>query len=254
MEDREQLDAHRSPNKPKTYWEEVADKYNDPDYAPVTRSLENLHSNFIYPMELLSEDCPKVTPQKVKSQFQSSRAKLTMIIANYKNSGSGHGQYCSQMNDCFDGSDRANFLAGVPGSNPHLLYMREVFDSSGILEQSLDKISDNLKMSSSEENRMVISYNNHPRKKAKTGELEEEKLKVCKQYVHNQELSFANEKKKTYIDFAKLVANDRTAMNKAQIQFLEYSGDRLVKEAYKSQYEEAKKSYEHTYKMFVAML
>ena len=83
---REGLDARRSVVRPKTYFEIVAELYNNEDKTFVTDVLPDLHQNFADPIVLEKEDMPggDVSAEEVKRRFADARAKLIKVIENFE--------------------------------------------------------------------------------------------------------------------------------------------------------------------------
>eukprot|EP00978_Attheya_sp_CCMP212_P046550 scaffold398330_cov24-Attheya_sp.AAC.1 len=55
------LDARNSSSRPPTFYEIVAEKFNDSAFNPTTEALPNLHEYFANPIELKFEDAPTPT-------------------------------------------------------------------------------------------------------------------------------------------------------------------------------------------------
>lgn len=79
--DREALDARNNQYRPPTFYEVVAELYNDRDTPYVTESLPDLHQNFADVLILDLEDMPggEITADEVKRRFADCRAKLIKV-------------------------------------------------------------------------------------------------------------------------------------------------------------------------------
>jgi hypothetical protein len=87
---REELDAR---NQIKTFWQMVADKFNDPDFEPDSLALESAWGHWFE----VSRQLPnKITSRPIeeanaKKDFRKMMNETTQIIANRKASGAGRG-------------------------------------------------------------------------------------------------------------------------------------------------------------------
>lgn len=80
--------------QPKTVWQMLAEKWNDPLFAPETEELGDLHSDFVLTQHLTFmhvEHMATATPEKCHSKFSSMIVELTRIIGNWEKSGQGDG-------------------------------------------------------------------------------------------------------------------------------------------------------------------
>lgn len=91
--DRWQLDAQNSEHKPKTCEEVVADLFDNPEFAPSSDSLPELHSDFSDSIDLPFANMPgPITPKQVKSKMADARCKLMKTINRWERSGNRFGQ------------------------------------------------------------------------------------------------------------------------------------------------------------------
>lgn len=89
------LDNRNSVDKrPRSVWEMLADKWNDPLFMPETEELDDLHSDFVL-SQLLSftqvENMAAATAEKCQGKLSSMIVELTRIIGNWEKSGQGDG-------------------------------------------------------------------------------------------------------------------------------------------------------------------
>jgi hypothetical protein len=78
---REELDARNSGVRPLTFYEKVAEMFNDPNTVYVSVSLPDLHSTFADSIELRFEDMPggAMTADEAKSRMGDARAKMISV-------------------------------------------------------------------------------------------------------------------------------------------------------------------------------
>ena len=78
---REELDARNNSDRPKTYWEQLSDLYNDEMYVPSTESMPELHPAFNESMELPFSEMPggRMTAHDAKNRFADCRGKLIQV-------------------------------------------------------------------------------------------------------------------------------------------------------------------------------
>lgn len=94
---RMEVENRNSSNREKTVWEQIADLWNNPSFAPVTEGgLTELHFDFIpsisIPHEKISSMNP-ATPQFVQNKITGMVTSLTRIISNWERSGQGDGGF-----------------------------------------------------------------------------------------------------------------------------------------------------------------
>jgi hypothetical protein len=78
--DREQLSAHNSDLRPPTYFQILADKFNDPLIVFVTEQLPELHQDFAEPINLKFKDMPgKATAEQMKKKVAGCQALLAQV-------------------------------------------------------------------------------------------------------------------------------------------------------------------------------
>jgi len=91
------LENRKSQGKvPKSVWELIADKFNDPDFAPTTEPLQDgtvpleYQTSEVIHHSLVAEMKP-ATPDKCKERFASMNVMLTRAITGWTQSGQGDG-------------------------------------------------------------------------------------------------------------------------------------------------------------------
>jgi hypothetical protein len=88
-----ELDGRNSPERPKTWNETIADKFNDPSFLPSTEILPELHGDYEDSVDLRRSNCPcDLTSDQVKSWVASHKTKLLLLIGRWELSGNGDGQ------------------------------------------------------------------------------------------------------------------------------------------------------------------
>jgi hypothetical protein len=138
--ERDALDARNSPNRPKTWLEKIADKYNSEDYCPQSEVFPNLHDDFMQPVDLSLDHCPGVVKltEQVKASIADRKAKLVLLMDRWELSGNGDGQRIEQEDAVGESSidiqsdNRSSFLKIDRSS---LLYCWQMLEKYEILEQ-----------------------------------------------------------------------------------------------------------------------
>ena len=81
--DRIELDNRKSDKRPKTVWELLSDKWNDPDFEAETESFPELHDNYkdsiIIPYSRVSS-LTAATPKKCKEKMSTMMVSLKRIV------------------------------------------------------------------------------------------------------------------------------------------------------------------------------
>jgi hypothetical protein len=78
--DRPELDARNSSERPPTFEETLANKFNDPDFLPVTRVIPDLHDDFRFPILLSFSKMPgPVTPDFVSNKLNDVKTKALHV-------------------------------------------------------------------------------------------------------------------------------------------------------------------------------
>ncbi|CAB9531585.1 unknown protein [Seminavis robusta] len=91
--DRPELDARNSDERPPTFWEALANKYNDDFWVATVEELPHLHRVFIIEQDIYQRDCPgKVTADFIKRQWNQAKLKTNKIVNAWERSGNGYGQ------------------------------------------------------------------------------------------------------------------------------------------------------------------
>ena len=156
---REELDSLTSPTRPKTAYEMIADKWNDPEFHPTTQ-VSKCHYDFASPIDLDHSKVASLVPADaigIKNRLSSIRVTLLRIIEKWEQSGQGDGG----MNDDEEEEgqeapsahnrwgklegrpqealdSRENFLAGNPS---WYLYFWELTDTYQLLDSTLQRLS-----------------------------------------------------------------------------------------------------------------
>jgi len=118
---REELDGRNSPERPMTWTEAIAAKFNDPTFTPSSEVLPELHGDYEESMDLRRSNCPcDVTSDQVKSWVASHKTKLLLLIGRWELSGNGDGQRIegspnfgiieTENHLIFGGDNRSDFL------------------------------------------------------------------------------------------------------------------------------------------------
>ena len=151
--ERDALDARRSPFRPKSWLEKIADKFNCEDFSPHSEVHPTLHDDFLEPIDLGLVHCPgPVTIEQVKAWIGDRKAKLVLFIDRWERSGNGEGQrmegdanygHMDQMN--FQADNRSSFLKNDRSS---LLYYWEMLDKYDILQETVSILPRDLGVSS----------------------------------------------------------------------------------------------------------
>jgi hypothetical protein len=88
------LDNRNSDVRQPTVYELIADRWNDPTFAPETEVFPDLHPDFIF-SQFLSFDLfcelAAASPQRVKDKLQSLNVTLSRVVSNWERSGQGDG-------------------------------------------------------------------------------------------------------------------------------------------------------------------
>jgi len=129
-----------------TVWELLATKWNNPDFAPETEVVEDLHTDFSNPIHIPHSRVVALspaTPDKVREKFSTMNVNLVRIVRNWGCSGQGDNGIDVEN----DGDEDGNFgqlsnrsrgalytRSGFLGTNqPYLLYLREMLNKYQLL-------------------------------------------------------------------------------------------------------------------------
>jgi hypothetical protein len=161
----QQIDARNSTAREENAFEAIARLWNDQNFKPKT-TVSNIHSDFATEIDIGYEatiEYVRATPAKIKDKIAKMKTDLTIIIQNYERSGQGDGGNLEEEDEdnvqeprekadwgrlcgrtgAFDSLD--SFL----GPNPsYLLYFWEVLDKTGLLNTTMNRISDAVGVSS----------------------------------------------------------------------------------------------------------
>lgn len=145
---RQELDGRNNQGLYRNFYDELAEKFNDKTWVPVSLALPNLHEAFTEskPLPLTVSDA---TGEQLKKKLTDARYKMVKVIADWERSGSGRGMVMSQEDEydmdpeCLvyafvDGDDRKNFLREKPY---HILYLWHVSYEYGILSTVRQQLS-----------------------------------------------------------------------------------------------------------------
>lgn len=109
----QELDARNSENRPLTFDEAAAKKFNDESFNPHSLELPKLHHDFANDVDLSLPSGAKITPEQVKKRFADVRAKAVHVIAKQEQSGNGEGAITDEDAEGFGsirGEDREAFF------------------------------------------------------------------------------------------------------------------------------------------------
>lgn len=154
VKQREELDAANSPIRPKTGYEIIAEKWNDPDFNPVTQ-VSSCHSDFAMSIDLSHSTIAALNAADalgIQNRLSNIRVNLLRMIDQWEQSGQGDGGRIPES-DCDRPSgwgklegrtqealdNRANFLGGAPS---WYLYFWELADTYQLLVSTLQRLSD----------------------------------------------------------------------------------------------------------------
>ena len=151
---REELDALNSPLRPKTGYEVIADKWNDPQFNPST-GVSNCHYDFASSIDLSYTKVEALIPAdalSVQNRLSTIRVTLLRIIDRWEQSGQGDGgrvpdddgelpagwgKLEGRTQEALD--NRANFLNGAPS---WYLYFWELADKYQLLVSTLQRFKE----------------------------------------------------------------------------------------------------------------
>jgi hypothetical protein len=170
--ERAELDAQTSTERPRTGFEVIADKWNDPSFNPETK-ISSCHDDFKVVYDLSHLKIAHITPADslgIRNRLSSIRSVLLRMIQNWEESGQGdggrsrlldteevvdqvtrgeevpseistHSEICwgaleGRTQEALD--NRANFLQGQPS---WYLYFWELADSFQLLDSTVQRLS-----------------------------------------------------------------------------------------------------------------
>ena len=153
---REELDAVNSPLRPKSGFEVIADKWNDPEFNPSTR-ISNCHYDFASPINLSYSKVAALIPADaigVQNRLATIRVTLLRIIDRWEQSGQGDGGRAPDEDGEYPAGwgklegrtqealdNRANFLGGSPS---WYLYFWELSDMYQLLVSTLQRFDESI--------------------------------------------------------------------------------------------------------------
>jgi len=169
----QELDARNHEDRPKTWFEVVADLHNDPENIYFTEVLPELSSRFVEPIELQFQDMPggEITPEQVRGRYADSRCQLIPIVNDWEQSGNGFGQrnvkdtswgHCSEEHQ--EGDNHTSFLHKA--NKEYLVYFRYLADTEGILKNMLNVLVKDVRIDCDGKMRVDTSQVQHKRKKS----------------------------------------------------------------------------------------
>ncbi|CAB9519239.1 hypothetical protein SEMRO_1001_G229770.1 [Seminavis robusta] len=164
--ERVELDARNSEERPPTFFEALANKYNDDNFIASTEILPELHLNFSVEHEIYLNDVPHpVTPDFIKRQWNGAKLKLNEIVNSWERSGNGFGQIddtepseeqdltTDNSNRPFGhvseerllaGDNRAEYLLEQLGHKLYHLYLWHLSDKMGELGKVVTRLDQNI--------------------------------------------------------------------------------------------------------------
>jgi len=129
-----------------TVWELLATKWNNPDFAPETEVVEELHADFSNPIHIPHSRVAALspaTPDKVQEKFSMMNGNLVRIVRNWERSGQGDGGIDVENDGDEDGDfgqlsnhshGALHTRSGFLGTNqPYLLYLWEMLNKYQLL-------------------------------------------------------------------------------------------------------------------------
>ena len=233
-----------------------ANLFNDPEFNPSTIPYPDLHPNFVSPIYLSQQNCPNVTPEKVKSKIADSRAKVALLANAWHQSGNGDSQLVQKEGsekfahfdtELIDGDDRASFLP--VGGKPHHLYMWSLFDEYQILHYTMAMLPHEFACSGSHVP-MTSGKSLINDVSAKKRKKEIEEITIQTQKAISESISSLAKSGNRYIELQQKMHMDNAQnqkkmnMDNAEIKYLSCDDSNLaVKNAYKKQYDAAVADY-----------
>ncbi|CAB9518959.1 unknown protein [Seminavis robusta] len=165
--DRHELDARNREDRPMTFWEALAKKYNDDFWVATVEALLDLHSDFIIEQDIFSTDCPgngKVAADFIKKQWNQAKLKCNKIVNAWERSGNGYGQIDHEPEDdgeeekseparqfehlseerLLAGDNRAEFCIERLGHKSFHLYLWHLADKHGNLCCVVTRLGDEI--------------------------------------------------------------------------------------------------------------
>ena len=244
--DREATDARNSPDRPADFVTICANLYNDHNFNPSTKIYADLHPNYTKEIYLCHNDCPGITPEKVKSKLAKSCVKVALLANAWHQSGNGDSQLVHKEDnenfahfdaDIIDGDDRASFLP--VGGKPHHLYMSALFDDYQILNYTMAMLPDEFSASSTHVP-TVSDVSGDSRKKRRKEEFEE--IQLTTQKAISESISSLAKSGEWYVQLEK-----KNKMDNIELKYLSCDDANIaLKAALKKQFEAALADYNET--------
>lgn len=151
-----------------TVWQMMADRWNDPNFLPVTGIFPELHSDFSRPIALNHDYVSQMqvaTAEKVEEKWNTMNLRLKRVIDGWEASGQGDGGHLNFDDEAFDYSDEMSFPDEVNVSEEHfgslknrsqaaldqrknfvdgktyLLYLWQMLDTHDLLRSSMQRLN-----------------------------------------------------------------------------------------------------------------
>jgi hypothetical protein len=144
---RDEIEANRGTDPPKTVYQLAAETFNDPSYTPTTPNYSQ-YSSELSSRKLVYDPYvgTVLTADKAKQLFRQITSQLKVIYTNYQKSGNGDGQHAGEDdegNNYVDGSDKISFCQDKRGKPMNYvlffwLYLEESGDADhNIIQDAL---------------------------------------------------------------------------------------------------------------------
>jgi hypothetical protein len=133
---REEIEANRGTDPPKTVYQLASETFNDPTYTPTTPNYSR-YSSELGSRKLVYDPYvgTVLTGDRAKQLFRQITSQLKVIYTNYQKSGNGDGQHAGkddEGNDYVDGSDKIQFCEDKRGRPMHyVLFFWLFLEESG---------------------------------------------------------------------------------------------------------------------------
>eukprot|EP00797_Seminavis_robusta_P033134 Sro760_g198310.2 (404) ;mRNA; r:6027-7238 len=159
--ERQELDARNSDDRPMTFFEALANKYNDDFWVANSEAMPDLHPDFTIEHDIYSTDCPgKVTADFIKKQWNQAKLKTNKIVNAWERSGNGYGQVDHEEEEeaeeparqfghlteerLLAGDNRSEYCIERLGHRSFHLYLWYLADKHGNLSCVVTRLSDDV--------------------------------------------------------------------------------------------------------------
>jgi K+/H+ antiporter YhaU regulatory subunit KhtT len=148
---RRQLDGrHNQLTMQQCPWTLAADKWNDPEYNPMSRIFADLHDEFGVEIDLshdVVQQMGTLTGDKAKQKFSKLKNDLIIVKSNWEISGNGDGSLARVVRDDMDdtemelinANDKCNFLQG---KSPAVLYLWGMAEQHDLMNTVCQQLND----------------------------------------------------------------------------------------------------------------